>query len=388
MNGDSGRILAGVLREQVRDVPPLPAGLADRARHAARRRRRHQVVGLGATVVVAAAALALPTVLGGGVNQRAGPLPAAPAGPRVDLDVSRAEVTTIDATGLRRGPDPATAWTASGILRRTDGRSLQLPDGALGAVELPDGGALVTAGTTVRPTLSFVDRDGHAQPPFAAAAPVVDPTGQVAYLDLDKHLVVRQKADGTGSAVTVPFPDDGVTLVGFLGDDLVADLPFRGARLIRRDGTSAALRGLAVATATDAPSGTVALRSRDGACLELRRDDALLWRSCRNAGRFASIVDISPDGHRVLLRRDKSGHPGTSQYAVAVAETGRVVRLFSAAGRTLGLGQAVFERGSLLVAAYHDEVARIVRCDQDGACQVTAGDTSGSASPFTPVWFP
>ncbi len=387
MTGDSGRILAGVLRERVRDVPPPAAGLADRARRASRRRRRRQVLGLGATAVVAAVALAVPTVVGDGARS-AEPLPAGPGGRLVDLDPSGSDVTAIDATALRQGPDPATAWIGSGILHRTDGRSLQLPARAAGAVELPDGGAVVIGGLSARPTISLVDVEGHAEAPFAATAPVVDPAGQVAYIDLDRHLVVRHDPDGTDGAVAVPFPDSGVSLVGFLGDDLVVDTPSGSARVVRRDGTWAPLPGLPLATATDARSRTVALRSRDGGCLELRRESALVWRTCGNAGRFTSIVAISSDGHRVLVRREKSGNPGTSEYAVAVAETGRVLRLFSAGGHTLGLGQSVFERDAVLVSAYHDADATIVRCTEGGACEDTAGRLGSSPTPFTPVWFP
>jgi hypothetical protein len=99
-------------------------------------------------------------------------------------------------------------------------------------------------------------------------------------------------------------------------------------------------------------------------------------------------VAISPDGHRVLLRRDKLGNPGASEYAVAVAETGQVLRLFAAGGSTLGLGQATFEGRHLLVVAYHDADSRIVRCDEYGACEVAAGDAGAGPTPFTPVWFP
>jgi hypothetical protein len=388
MSADVGLVLADVLREQVRDVPLPAPGLVDRARHAARRRRRRQVVALGATAAVVLAALVAPAALGGGDDSRATPLPAGPSGRLVDLDPSGGDVTAIDATALGSGPDPATAWTASGILHRTDGRSLQLPDGAVGAVELPDGGAAVTGGTSVRPTVSLVDVEGHAQPLFAATAPVVHPDGQVAYIDLERHLVVRDEPGGTDAAVAVPFPDGGLSLVGFLGDDLVVDTPSGSARVVRRDGTWAPIPGLPLATATDPRSRTVALRSRDGGCLELRRGPALLWRTCSNVGRFTSIVAISSDGHHVLLRRDMSGNPGTSEYAVAVAGTGRVLRLFSADGDTLGLGQAAFERDGVLISAYHDGVSRIVRCDLDGVCEVATGDAGASPSPFTPVWFP
>jgi hypothetical protein len=386
MRDDRGTaaVLSAVLRERVDGVAAPAPGLAAAARRQARSRRRHQGVGavglLTAVLLLAGYVAAAPDT-----SQQTAP-PAEQTGPT--LRVPAGSTVEIDFKTLPTGVDPAVAWWSHRVLHRTDGRDLQVADSALGAVELPDGGALVTSGTTARPSLSIVDIDGHAQPPFAATAPVIDPGGQVAYVDLEKHLVVRHEPDGTGSSVAVPFPDGGVRLVGFLGDDIVADPLFGPARIIRRDGSSERLRGLAVATATDARSGTVALRSRDGRCLEVRRGEGRLWLSCANAGRFTSIVAISPDGHRVLLRRDKSGHPGTSEYAVAVAETGRVLRLFSAAGDTLGLGQATFEHHNLLVSAYHDADSRIVRCDLDAVCQVSTGSVGASPTTFTPVWFP
>ncbi len=382
-------VLSAVLREQVRDVSSPAPGLVERARTAARRRRRRQAVALGATAAVVAAALVAPAALGSGDDRRAVPLPSGPDGHRVTLSLAGADVTTVDATALPAGPDPVTAYMSSAILHRTDGASLQLPDGSLGAVEMPDGGALLTGGTTGSPTLSRIGVDGHLQQPvFSAAAPVVDPAGQVAYVDLEQHLVVRLGPGGDGSAVELPFPDVGVRLVGFLGDDVVVDTPSGSSRVVRRDGTWAPVPGLPLATATDARSRTIGLRSRDGGCLELRRESRLLWRTCGNVGLFTSIVAISSDGHHVLLRRARIDNPGAPEYAVAVAETGRVLRLFTAGGGTLGLGQATFERDAVLVSAYHDADARIVRCDFDGGCEVTAGRPASSPTPFTPVWFP
>jgi len=375
-------VLSAVLRERVEGVAAPAPGLAAAARRQARSRRRHQ--GVGAVGLLAAVLLLAGYLAPDGSRQTAPPV--TPTGPT--LGVPAGATVTIDADGLLPGAGPAVAWSSPRSLHRTDGRDVRLPDSALGAVELPDGGALVTGGTSVRPTVAVVDVDGHAQAPFSATAPVVDPAGQVAYVDLEQHLVARQEPDGGGSAVAMPFPTGGVRLVGFLGDDIVADPLFGAARVVRRDGTSGRLPGLAVATATDPRSRTVASRSEDGRCLELRRAGDLLWRSCRNAGRFTSIVAISSDGHRVLLRRDKSGHPGTSEYAVAVAGTGRVLRLFTAGGGTLGLGQATFEGRSILVSAYHDADSRIVRCHLDGACEVAAGGAGASPTPFTPVWFP
>lgn len=374
-------VLSAVLRERVDGVAAPAPGLAAAARRQARSRRRHQ--GLGAAGALLAVLL-LAGHLATDAGRQTAP-PVTPTGPT--LRVPAGATVAIDIGSLPPGADPAVAWWSVRALHRTDGRDVRVPDSTLGAVELPDGGALVTGGTSARPTLSLVDADGHVQRPFGATEPVVDAAGQVAYIDLEQHLVVRHEPGGTGAAVELPFPG-GATPVGFLGDDVVADPRSGAARIIRRDGTSARLRGLAVATATDPRSRTVGSRSEDGRCLELRRAGALQWRSCRNAGGFTSIVAISPDGHRVLLRRDRNGSPGTSEYAVAVARTGRVLRLFTAGGSTLGLGQATFEGSRLLMAAHHDSVARIVRCDVDGACRVATGDVGTGPTPFTPVWFP
>jgi hypothetical protein len=387
MSTNFGQVLAEVLREQVRDVAPPAVGLADRARTTARRHRRRQAVSaLGAAVAVVLAVVLLPAALGSGSHRRAEPLP---AGPReVTLSVDDVPTTRIDATALSTGPDPATAYIGSRILHRTDGRSLQLPRGALGAVETPDGGALVTGGTAAAPTVTVVDVNGHSGPTVPASRPVVAPDGQVAYVDVEQRRVVRLEPGRPGDAVAAPLPVDGLQLVGFLGDDLVVDTPSGSARVVRRDGSWVPVPGLPLATATDPLSGTLALRSRNGSCLELRRGAALLWRTCANAGRFTSIVAISSDGHRVLLRRDRSGHPGTSEYAVAVTETGLVLRLFAATGATLGLGQAAFEGDDVLFSAYHDADARIVRCTVQGRCEATAGRPGASPTPFMPVWFP
>ncbi len=389
MSADVGQVLADVLREQVRDVPLPAPGLVDRARRQARARRRQQVAAVAASALVLVAVLLAPSRLPGSEHRSVERVPAAGVGPAVSLAVPDSAVSVVDvATANSAGGPASVAWFSWRALHRSDGRVVRLPDGALGAVETPDGGALVTGGTVTEPTLTLVSADGSIQGSLGASRPVAGRDGQVAYVDLDRQEVVRIAADGWAATAPVAAPRRGLRLVGFLGTSVVTDTTEGAPRLIHRDGTSEPLRGLAEATASDGPSGTVASRSANGRCLELRRADRPLWHSCTNQGGFSSIVAISPDGHRVLLRRDKLGNPGASEYAVAVAETGQVLRLFAAGGSTLGLGQATFEGRHLLVVAYHDADSRIVRCDEYGACEVAAGDAGAGPTPFTPVWFP
>jgi hypothetical protein len=393
MTGDSGRILSGVLREAVRDVRPPGTGLADRARRSARRRRRHQVGAVAASGLALLALLYAPGLLPGPQQRAAERLPAAGVGPEVDLAVPVTAMSPVDmATGARAAGQPSVAWFSWRALHRSDGRVVQLPDGALGAVETPDGGALVTGGTVTDPTLTLVSADGRTLGTLSATPPVVGQDGQVAYVDLDSDRIVRIGADGWAATAPVSVPPGALRLVGFLGDAVVADTDNAPPWLIHRGGTTEPLQGLADATASDGPSGTVASRSADGRCLELRRDGRPLWHSCGNRGRFSSIVAISPNAHHVLLRRGASANPGVSEYAVVDSESGRVTRLLAAAGRSLGLGQAMFDTDhSVLVVAYRDAATRIVRCSLDGHCAMTQGPggPDGRAlgiKPFSPVW--
>jgi hypothetical protein len=390
---DDLMLVRDMLTERAERVAPPAVGLAGRARDRARVRRRNQGLGVLAVTVAAAAAVVTATAVPG-THERAGEgndIPAHPDRNVVTLAVPEGVTTSIDPDLLAAGRPPEISWWSWRSLHRTDGRVVRLPDGAAGAVEAPDGGALVTGGTIADPTLAVVDAVGRASPPFRATDPVVGPDGQVAYVDLERHLVVRDRPGGSGGAVTVPFPDDGVVLVGFLGDGVVANSPTGSARVIKADGATEPVRGQVFATATDAGSGTIGSRSEDRRCLELRRNDGLLWRSCDNPSRFDSIVDISPDGLRVLVRRDRLGGAGTSEYAVVGAGTGRVQRAFGASGTGLGLGQAVFERDdTVLLAAYHGGTVRIVRCHLTGACEVAGeqGGTQLSPTPFRPAWVP
>ena len=226
----------------------------------------------------------------------------------------------------------------------------RLPDSALGAVELPDGGALVTSGTTVRP--SHVDRR-HRRSRAASvrrdsARHRPRRSGRVRRPREASRRPARARRDrkfGGGAVPRWRGQARGVPRRRHRGRPAPGAGPGHPAGRHVPNGCA----GWRWRPPPIRRSGTVGLRSPDGRCLEVRRADALLWRSCANAGRFTSIVAISTDGHRVLLRRDKSGNPGTSEYAVAVAETGRVLRLFTAGGGTLGLGQATFENAGVLV---------------------------------------
>jgi hypothetical protein len=391
MSGYDDTLVRRTLAQRAEQVPVPAAGLAARARGRARARRRNQALGTLAAAAVATAAVLASAALPGTDHRAA--VPAHRDGSTVSLAVPDGVTTDIDPDRLGVGAAPGIAWWSWRSLHRSDGHAVRLPDGATGAVERPGGGALVTGGTAADPTLTAVDAAGRSQQPIRATNPVVAPDGQVAYLDLDRHLVVRDRPGGaTGSAVQLPVPDVGAVLVGFLGDGVVVNTPGGSARVVKDGGAAEPVRGQAVATATDARSGTIGSRSEDRRCLELRREDMLLWRSCDSANRFASIVDISPDGHRVLLRRDRLGGAGTSEYAVVSAESGRVLRVFGAAGNDVGLGQAVFERAdAVLVAAYTGTAVQIVRCHLTGACELAAGGHGGlevGPTPFRPAWMP
>ena len=392
MTRDPITLLTRTLADRADAVAAPPAGLADAAARQARARRRHQVVGATVGAVAVAAGVLATTVLPVSGDRAEDQ----PAGPTAPLTVPDDAVTRVAPDGMPRGVDPGVAWTAGAILHRSDGRSLGLPLGPVSAAEAPGGGGVIGATTTSDAALRLVDVDGHASAPMDISWPVGGVDGRYAYLDrADGSLVTVPLGGGAGSSAAVPIDIGGATLVGWLGDDLVANLPGRNARVLTTDGGVHALGGLPQATATDGRS-TVASRSVDGSCLQVRRAGALLWRSCDNPEGFTSVVALSPDSHHALLRRPTSR--GGGEYAVVDTETGEVVRLFAARAdadvpRT-GLGQAVFETDDhVLLSVFVGPGESVVRCSLAGACEVAVShgdlpDGAAGPQPFDPAWVP
>ncbi len=387
MSRDLVTQVSRALADRAGGVPAPRPGLADAARRQARARRRKQGVGavLGAAVVATAvlAPIALP-----GREHRVEQLAARP-GPLAVPDGVRTEVTPDT---LTQGAAPGVAWTADAVLHRIDGRELGLPLGPVGTAGTPDGGAFIADSRTSDARLRRVEADGQARPAQNVSWPVVGERGQLGFLDRDRGFLVTEVPGGTRREVEVPFDVGGAALVGWLGDGtVVANVPGARARAIGTNGTVNRLRGLAQATATDRRS-MVASRSTDGSCLQVRRDQALLWSSCDDAGRN-SVVAFSPDSHKVLVRRSTSGRGG--DYAVVDADTGNVVRLFSAGGpSTERLGQAVFETDdTVLIAVSVGPGESIVRCSLAGACELAVAhadmaDGPAGPQPFDPAWVP
>lgn len=394
MSRDPAALASRILAQRAAAVPPPAPGLAAAARRRARVRRRNQA--LAGVVVAAAVAVAVlaPGVLPGG-HRHGQDLPARRS--EVPLTVPGRLVTRIAPDALPEGTAPRVAWTTDAVLHRSDGRALSLPIGPVPAVETSDGGAFVPVSTTADSALRRVAADGTAGPARNASWPVVGRRGQLGYLDRGTRRLVTVLPSGATSAVPVPFDVRRATLVGWLGDQtVVANVPGHSARLIGSGATAVTLPGRQQATATDGRT-TLASRSADGACLEVRRSRRLLWRSCGGGPeRFTSVVAFSPDSRHALVRRGTTG--GAGDYAVVDTETGSPLRLFTAArapsGAPAGLGQAVFESDStVLVAVSVGPGQSIVRCTITGACEVAVAHADmprGPAGPhpFDPAWVP
>jgi hypothetical protein len=382
-------VIARVLHDRVRDVPPPAAGLADRARVAARRRRRRQRMSAGAAALALGTAVVLAPMLDGSGTRGATPLPAHSTGPVVGLVAPPAALTVVDASALPAGPAPSLAWVHGGVLHRTDGREVPLPAGMTGAVEGP-AGAFSSGGTTSAPVVRQVDQAGRPGPALDAPPPVESADGRVAYLDRDRGRLVTVDPDGVAHTAVVPADVRDGTLVGFLdGDAIAANVDGGPAVMLLPDGTSTPLPGLPEVTAVDG-HGTVASRSLDG-CLEVRHAGARLWQSCAHST-SVSLVAFAPDGHHVLLRQEAALDPTEVSYAVVDTSSGSALRLFRARPAGDRLGQAVFERaGTVMLAVTHRGRPVLVRCSLDGACERAVPDSPlgtrpWTSTPFVPAW--
>ena len=357
---------AGVVDDRVR--------LAGGARREAGAIRRRRLVAAVATVV---ALVAVAAVVPLAASDRAdGP----PAGVReLTLSVPPGVRTVVSLDGLGLGAGPAVGWRRGDVFHHSLGHPVDLPAGVTTVVE--QGGSTVAVVDAVHPSLRLLDADGASSTPVTGDRPLVDGTGQVAYVDHDPPALVVLSPDGSVARRSDLADASVAEPVGFLSRDrvLVALHDRRAGSRPRYlvagpEGTRAWQSSTTVQVGGGRVLAGTSRGSTGAACLTALPGltGAADWRACPDPGtpsadRYVAMADVSPNSHW-LIARARQRHGSTGRVAVLDRETGRVVREVVAAPG-LRIGQVLAETDDdLLLAVWQDGRAGIVRCGFDGSC--------------------